>query len=227
MPTREGHDLLSGRDLMASLSILRGTPRGSTRWTAWLVKVAPVTPSSHFYRLRVEDQAGARELLEKVGALAEIEQAVIAYCSAHAPNPPYRPQEIKAYLAPMGWIPEIRVPPFDAKYDGLPINDRYDIWKRFELDGEPVGVAIEMERWEVWTDLLKFRRGLSRGQIAVGLILHDCPANLAYVYQHLRLISEPLFGSLPIAFAAPEGEGLMMPHPPSGTHFAPYRMPHD
>ena len=46
---------------------------------------------------------------------------------------------------------------------------------------------------EVWTDLLKFRRGIQRHQIAVGVILHDNPANLYYVYHHLRLISEPLF----------------------------------
>ncbi len=85
------------------------------------------------------------------------------------------------------------MPPFGPQYDNLPINDRYDLWKSFELDGGArIGVAIEMERWEVWTDLLKFRRGIQRHQIAVGVILHDNPANLYYVYHHLRLISEPL-----------------------------------
>ena len=49
----------------------------------------------------------------------------------------------------------MRVPPFGPQYDNLPINDRYDLWKSFELDGGArIGVAIEMERWEVWTDLL-------------------------------------------------------------------------
>ncbi len=76
----------------------------------------------------------------------------------------------------------MRVPPFGPQYDNLPINDRYDLWKSFELDGGArIGVAIEMERWEVWTDLLKFRRGIQRHQIAVGVILHDNPANLYYV----------------------------------------------
>jgi hypothetical protein len=115
-----------------------------------------------------------------------------------------------------------------AQYDNLPINDRYDLWKSFELDGGArIGVAIEMERWEVWTDLLKFRRGIQRHQIAVGVILHDNPANLYYVYHHLRLISEPLFSALPVVFAAPEGEGLETAAPPSNRRFAPYRMPND
>jgi hypothetical protein len=182
---------------------------------------------AHGYRLRVEDQAGAAYILRRVGALAEIEQAVIAHCAEHAPQPPYRPQEIKKRLAP-SWRPEVRVPPFGPQYDNLPINDRYDLWKSFELDGGArIGVAIEMERWEVWTDLLKFRRGIQRHQIAVGVILHDNPANLYYVYHHLRLISEPLFSALPVVFAAPEGEGLETAAPPSNRRFAPYRMPND
>ena len=122
----------------------------------------------------------------------------------------------------------MRVPPFGPQYDNLPINDRYDLWKSFELDGGArIGVAIEMERWEVWTDLLKFRRGIQRHQIAVGVILHDNSANLYYVYHHLRLISEPLFSALPVVFAAPEGEGLETAAPPSNRRFAPYRMPND
>jgi hypothetical protein len=179
------------------------------------------------YRLRVEDQAGAADLLRAVGALAEIEQAVVGHCMDHAPEPPYKPQEIKKRLAPSGWVPEVRVPPFDPQYDGLPINDRYDIWKPFELDGERIGVAVEMERWEVWTDLLKFRRGIQRRQIAVGVILHDNPESLAYVYNHLRLISEPLFATLPVVFAAPEGEGLKGPSAKAVHRFAAYRMPND
>lgn len=182
---------------------------------------------THGYRLRVEDQGGAADILRRIGALTEIEQAVVTHCKEHTPKPPYRPQEIKKRLAP-SWRPEVRVPPFEPQYDDLPINDRYDLWKSFELDGgTQIGVAIEMERWEVWTDLLKFRRGIQRRQIAVGVILHDNPANLHYVYHHLRLISEPLFSALPVMFAAPEGEGLETAAPPSSRRFAPYRMPND
>lgn len=177
------------------------------------------------YRLQVEDQGGAADVLRAVGALAEIEQAVVAHCLDYAPEPPYRPQEIKKRLAPHGWIPEVRVPPFDPQYDELPINERYDIWKAFELRGEPVGVGIEVERWEVWTDLLKFRRGVERGQIAAGVILHDNPASLDYVYNHLRLISEPLFGAVPVAFVAPSGPGLPEPATKVPRQMAPYRMP--
>jgi hypothetical protein len=146
---------------------------------------------------------------------------------AAAPEPPYRPQEIKKRLAPAGWVPEVRVPPFDAQHDELPINERYDMWKPFELDGERIGVAVEMERWEVWNDLLKFRRGIERGQIAVGVILHDNPESLSYVYDHLRLISEPLFGMLPVAFVAPEGAGLKEPSTATVRQYAPYRMPNN
>jgi hypothetical protein len=76
------------------------------------------------YRLRVEDQAGAVELLTAIGALAEIEQVVVGHCVDYAPERPYRPQEIKKRLAPAGWVPEVRVPPFDAQRDELPINER-------------------------------------------------------------------------------------------------------
>lgn len=179
------------------------------------------------YRLRVEDQAGAAELLKATGALAEIEQAVVSHCMDYAPEPRYRPQEIKKRLAPAGWVPEVRVPPFDPQNDELLINERYDIWKPFEIDRERIGVAIEMERWEVWNDLLKFRRGIERGQIAVGVILHDNPASLSYVYDHLRLISEPLFGTLPVAFVAPEGDGLAEPSVAAVRQYAPYRIPSD
>jgi len=130
------------------------------------------------YRLLYKDQAGARKVLSRCGALREIRNAVLAHCAAHAPSPPYKPQEIKKRLRPMGWIPEVRVPPFDPRHDKLPINDRYDLWKPFDLDDKRVGVAIEMERWEVWNDLLKFRRGMQRGQSAVGVILHDHPQTL-------------------------------------------------
>jgi len=101
------------------------------------------------------------------------------------------------------------------------------MWKPFELDGERIGVAIEMERWEVWNDLLKFRRGIERGQIAVGVILYDSPESLSYVYNHLRPISEPLFEMLPVAFIAPEGEGLKEPPAATLRQYAPYRMPGD
>jgi hypothetical protein len=179
------------------------------------------------YQLRVEDQASAVGLLTTIGALAEIEHAVVSHCTDYAPEPPYSPQEIKKRLAPSGWVPEVRVPPFDPQYDELPINERYDMWKPFELAGERIGVAIEMERWEVWNDLLKFRRGIERGQIAVGVILHDNPESLSYVYNHLRLISEPLFGLLPVAFVAPEGEGLKEPSETPIREYAPYHMPAD
>jgi hypothetical protein len=36
--------------------------------------------------------------------------------------------------------------------------------KFFEQRGREVGVAIEMDNWMVHRDLLKFRRGLHRGQ---------------------------------------------------------------
>ena len=88
-------------------------------------------------------------------------------------------------------------------------------------------MAIEVERWEVAGDLLKFRRGIERGQIIVGVVLHDCPDTLEYVYQHVRLISGPLLSEIPVAFVAPEGEGLAEPRPPTQRHFARYPMPTD
>jgi hypothetical protein len=114
------------------------------------------------YRVVAKDQAGALAVLRRTKALAEIRKAVIDHCEEHAPNPPYRPQAIKQRLAP-SWVPEVRVPPFASKHDELPINDRYDLWKPFKLEERWIGLAIEIEKWEVWTDLLKFRRGINRG----------------------------------------------------------------
>lgn len=178
------------------------------------------------YRLQTRDQAGAERILSEVGALAEIAQAVIAHCEAHAPAPPYRPQEIKQRLTPLGWLPEVRVPPYDPQHDRLPINERYDLYKVFErANGTSVGVAIEIEKWEVWNDLLKFRRGLQRRQIGAGLVLHDNVSNLNYVYEHLRWLSEPLFGELPVLYAAPDGPGLANAGRSRRLTYAPYRVP--
>jgi hypothetical protein len=179
------------------------------------------------YSVQVEEQAGAGGLLTDVGALAEIEQAVIAHCVDHAPQPPYKPEEIKNRLEPAGWLREVRVPPFDPQYDALPINERYDLWKVFDAERGRVGVAIEIERWEVWTDLLKFRRGIQRGQIVAGVILHDNPQTLSYVFNHLRHLSEPLFGEMPVAIIAPTGPGLADATTAKARSFSPFRMPDD
>jgi hypothetical protein len=182
-------------------------------------------PTGAEYELAVRDHGEAGELLERVGALAEIRDAVISHCEATAPRPTYKPQAIKALLAKCGWVPEVRVPPYDSKHDDLPINERYDLYKVFDDTEAKVGVAIEIEKWEVWTDLLKFRRGLHRGQIAAGVILHDNPENLAYVFEHLRLLSEPLFGELPVVYCAPSGPGLDNPVPSSNLVYRPFVMP--
>ena len=60
----------------------------------------------------------------------------------------------------MAGSPEPRVPPYSPAHDDLPINERYDALAFFERDGEEVGVAVEMEDWEIYNDLLKFRRWL-------------------------------------------------------------------
>src|SRR4051812_8721210 len=83
------------------------------------------------YELIVRSQAGAEELLLELGALQEIEQAVLAHCAAYAPEPPYKPQEYKKHLAAFGWAPEVRVPPYSAELDDWPINERYDAFKFF------------------------------------------------------------------------------------------------
>ena len=178
------------------------------------------------YRLETRDQAGAAAILTEVGALEEIAQAVIAHCQAHAPAPPYKPQEIQRRLTPLGWLPEVRVPPYDPRHDRRPINERYDLYKVFERDnGTWVGVAIEIEKWEVWTDFLKFRRGIQRRQIDAGVLLHDNVSNLNYVYEHLRWLSEPLFGALPVLYAAPEGPGLANVGRSRSMTYALYRFP--
>jgi hypothetical protein len=44
-------------------------------------------------------------------------------------------------------------------------------------------------------------------------------------FDHLRLMSEPLFGELPILFIAPSGEDLDTSYTPTTKQFKPYLMP--
>jgi hypothetical protein len=177
------------------------------------------------YEVVVCSQAGAEPLLHDLGALAEIEEAILAHCAATEPTPPYRPEEYKRLLEQQGWRREVRVPPFHPKHDGLRINERYDAMKLFTDADREVGVAIEMEGWEINNDLLKFRRGIERGQIVAGVILQPDYATLHYSYEHSRHVHEPLFGDIPIAFVCPRGPGLEEPTEQTKRTFAPYLMP--
>ena len=93
-------------------------------------------------------------MLREFGVLAELEEAILGHCEANRPEPLYRPQEYKKRLAVRGWIPEARVPPYSSEHDHLPINERYDALKFFERHGEEAGVALEMEDWQIYNDLL-------------------------------------------------------------------------
>lgn len=78
------------------------------------------------YELVLRSQTGAEELLRELGALAELEEAILGHCEANRPEPLHKPQEYKQRLAVHGWIPETRVPPYPAEHDDLPINEPYD-----------------------------------------------------------------------------------------------------
>jgi hypothetical protein len=63
-----------------------------------------VLPAKEPYRLCLRSHCGAQSLLEHVGALAEIETAIMAHCLASAPEAPrYAPQAVKAELRKLGW----------------------------------------------------------------------------------------------------------------------------
>ena len=177
------------------------------------------------YELILRSQAGAEELLRELGALVELNEAILGHCEANRPTPLYKPQEYKKRLAVHGWIPEARVPPYSPDHDGLPINERYDALKFFEWDGEEVGVALEMEDWAIYNDLLKFRRGHARGQIVAGVILQPHYATLRYCFEHMLKLNEPLVGHIPILFICPRGPGLDEPAELKKRGAEPYRFP--
>jgi hypothetical protein len=103
---------------------------------------------------------------------------------------------------------EVRVPPFTSEYDDMAINERHDALKLFDVDGNrQVGVAIEMDNWMVHRDLLKFRRGVHRGQIVAAVIIQPNYRETHYCYEHFRHINEPLFGDLPVVYGCPRGPG--------------------
>lgn len=64
------------------------------------------TPAERAYELVIRSQAGAADLLRALGALAELEEAILGHCEANRPEPLYKPQEYKKRLAVHGWIPE-------------------------------------------------------------------------------------------------------------------------
>jgi hypothetical protein len=179
------------------------------------------------YRLLVRDQAGAEGLVRSTGALAEIEHAVVAHYEAHRPKAPYKPRLVQERLRnDHGWLLEQRVAPYDPQHDHLPINEKYDAWKTFAHEGKQVGIAIELDPWKIWEDLLKFRRGLNRGQIAAGVIILDSPYHLRYCYEHMRHVCEPLFGEMPVLYTAADGPGLRQPPTkPPPRYRTPYPMP--
>lgn len=183
-------------------------------------------PIDGHYELAVRSQAGAENLLRELGALAELETAVLAHCEEFRPNPPYRPQLIKELLKPHAWLPEVRVPPYDpAQDDVLTVNERYDLLKFFDADDGRLGVAVEIDNWMVHRDLLKFRRGLARGQIAVGVILQPDYSTTYYCWEHVRHLNEPLFGDLPVVYCCPRGPGLKEPPVRKKTRYRPYLFP--
>lgn len=177
------------------------------------------------YELAVRSQAGAAELLDAFGVLEEIREAVLSYCNEHRPIPAYKPQLLKHRLKPHGWLPEVRVPPLNPELDGLPINERYDLFKFIDKDEAQIGVAIEMDNWMVHRDLLKFRRGFERGQIAVGAIIQPNYRETYYCFEHFRLLNEPLFSQIPILYCCPRGPGLREPPAQRRLKYREYLMP--
>ena len=176
----------------------------------------PVPPfaDSNPYEFAIRGQAGAEEILRELGALDEVREAVLSHCEQYRLArlaPPYKPQLLKNRLEPLGWIPEVRVPPMNPKLDDRVINERYDMLKFFPRDGGEVGIAIEMDNWMVHRDLLKFRRGFERGQIAAGVIIQPNYKETHYCYEHFVPLNEPLFGGIPVLYCCPRGPGLKEP----------------
>jgi hypothetical protein len=97
--------------------------------------------------------------------------------------------------------------------------------KFFDTSAGQVGVALEMEGWEILNDLLKFRRGVIRGQIEIGVILQPFYADTFCCFEHMRHLNEPLFGRIPILFCCPRGPGLKEPAKVRKVNYGPYLMP--
>ena len=176
------------------------------------------------YDVALRSQAGAVEILKELGALDEISNAILAHCEEYRPAPAYKPQLLKERLEPYGWIREVRVPPYSPEFDDRPINERYDMLKFFARESGEVGVAIEMDNWMVHRDLLKFRRGIERGQIIAGVVIQPNYRETHYCFEHFLGLNEPLFGDLPVLFCCPRGPGLEEP-PVRTRRGKPFLMP--
>ena len=53
----------------------------------------------------------------------------------------------------------------------------------------------------------------------------DGPSTLVYCFDHMRLLTAPLFGHVPIVFVAPNGPGLKQAASTRPTNFGPFLMP--
>jgi hypothetical protein len=183
-------------------------------------------PTQQPYGLIVREQSDALHILEDLSAMEEIASAVIAHCEQFRPEPPYKPELLKERLEAQGWMREARVPPPSGNLDQLPINDRYDALKFFRTTaGDATGVAVEIESWEINNDLIKFWRGHTRGQIAVGVLIQPDPGTVRYCFDQMRLLTEPLFGHVPIAFLGPDGPGLRQTISGKPRAYQPFPMP--
>jgi hypothetical protein len=180
-------------------------------------------PNQQPYGLLVRDQGGGLGILEEIGAIQEIHNAVTGHCEECRPSPPYAPESLKARLEGLGWSREQRVAPHTSSLDHLPVNERFDSMKFFQ-DGK-VGVGVEIEKWDINNDLLKFWRSYTRGQIAVGVIIHPDPATLRYCFDQKRILTAPLLGTLPVVFIAPDGEGLAQHYEAKTPTYGPFPMP--
>jgi hypothetical protein len=118
----------------------------------------------------------------------------------------------------------VRVPPFSPEQDVKAINERYDMLKFFDVASAEVGVAIEMDNWMVHRDLLKFRRGVERGQIVAGIVIQPDYYDTHYCFEHFLYVNEPLFGELPVVYCCPRGPGLREPKVRT-RKYGPYLMP--
>jgi hypothetical protein len=80
-------------------------------------------------------------------------------------------------------------------------------------------------RVAVHRDLLNFRRGFERGQIAVGVIIQPNYRETYYCFEHFRYLNEPLCGESPILYCCPRGPGLTEPSERKNRNYGPCLMP--
>lgn len=174
-----------------------------TRTTA----AGPPRVRDAYYKTLEHKLGGYGDLLGDLGASIEIARALMDHSRCHAPYPGFRRDEIHERLIVGGWASGVSVSAFRDVGGASGAKNCYELFKSFTSRGKIASVAVELDRGEIRSQLLKLRRGIVGKQIAAGAVILKERSHLERAVTEHRL-PESLRADLVISLVTPIGPGL-------------------